>query len=179
MPVTPAGLQPAQPPLTAGAESGPVSRRQSPPETPPRLVPTVTHTHPPAQRLPRQLDPISLSLTPRPTPHRAGGTDSASPPRDFVPWRFSDAGLPACGAARYCRRPKTCTESGLAPAILFLGRRSLCLPADASLHRNQLHRPLRGKIGCSEGAIRDFWYRMSGVAFLSPVAGFFARPSAP
>src|SRR5215469_13491805 len=109
MPVTPAGLQPAQPPLTAGAESGPVSRRQSPPATPPPLVPTVTHTHPPAQRLGGQLDPISLSLTPRPNPHRAGGTDSASPPRDFVPWRFFDAGLRACGAARHCRRPKTCT----------------------------------------------------------------------
>ena len=111
MPVTPAGLQPVQPPLTAGAESGPVSRRQSPPATPPPLLPTVTHTHPPAQRLGRLLEPISLSLTPRPNPHRAGGTDSASPPRDFVPWRFSDAGLPACRAARHCRRPKTCTTA--------------------------------------------------------------------
>ena len=113
MPVTPTGLQPAQPPLTAGAESGPVSRRQSPPAAPPPLLPTVTHTHPPAQRLRRQLDPTSLSLTPRPNPHRAGGTDSASPPRDFVPWRFSDAGLPACGAARHCRRPKTCTTAAI------------------------------------------------------------------
>src|SRR6516165_6838315 len=113
MPVTPTGLQPAQPPLTAGAESGPVSRRQSPLEAPPPLLPTVTYTHPPAQRLGRQLDPISLSLTPRPNRHRAGGTDSASPPRDFVPWRFSDAGLRACGAVRHCRRPKTCTRAAV------------------------------------------------------------------
>src|SRR6516162_10079878 len=138
MPVTPASLQPAQPPLTAGAESGPVSRRQSPPETPPRLVPTVTHTHPPAQRLPRQLDPISLSLTPRPNPHRAGGTDSASPPRDFVPWRFSDAGLRACGAARHCRRLKTCTLPDIASAHSMAKRSDSRLYCEMILRRGEM-----------------------------------------
>jgi hypothetical protein len=29
--------------------------------------------------------------------------------RDFVPWRFSDAGLRSAWIARRCRRPKTCT----------------------------------------------------------------------
>jgi hypothetical protein len=42
-----------------------------------------------------QFDPTSPSLTPRPNPHRTGGTDSAPPSRDFVPWRFSDAGPPS------------------------------------------------------------------------------------
>jgi hypothetical protein len=30
--------------------------------------------------------------------------------RDFVPWRFSDAGRRAVWLARSCRRPKTCTQ---------------------------------------------------------------------
>ena len=40
--------------------------------------------------------------------------DGASLPRDFVPWRFSDAGLRACGRTRHRRRPKTCTRADLA-----------------------------------------------------------------
>ena len=35
-------------------------------------------------------------------PHRARGTDGALPVRDFVPWRFSDAGLRACRRSRHC-----------------------------------------------------------------------------
>jgi hypothetical protein len=35
--------------------------------------------------------------------------------RDFVPWRFSDAGRPSVWRARHCRRPKTCTKPDLAP----------------------------------------------------------------
>ncbi|HEX7499640.1 MAG TPA: hypothetical protein VF524_04965, partial [Polyangia bacterium] len=30
-------------------------------------------------------------------------------PRDFLPWRFSDAGSPSVGMASACRHPKTCT----------------------------------------------------------------------
>jgi hypothetical protein len=30
--------------------------------------------------------------------------------RDFVPWRFSDAGRQSAWLGRGCRRPKTCTE---------------------------------------------------------------------
>jgi hypothetical protein len=30
-------------------------------------------------------------------------------PRDFVPWRFSDAGCPSVGMVPACRHPKTCT----------------------------------------------------------------------
>jgi hypothetical protein len=32
--------------------------------------------------------------------------------RDFVPWRFSDAGYRSAWLDRRCRRPKTCTISG-------------------------------------------------------------------
>src|SRR5262249_31315379 len=43
----------------------------------------------------RRLDPTSSDLTPRPNPHRARGTEGAPSSRDFVPWRFSDAGRPS------------------------------------------------------------------------------------
>src|ERR1700720_3766775 len=33
--------------------------------------------------------------------------------RDFVPWRFSDAGRPSRWRLRQCRRPKTCTQADL------------------------------------------------------------------
>jgi hypothetical protein len=36
-------------------------------------------------------------------------TDAAPTSRDFVPWRFSDAGRPSMWRPRHCRRPKTCT----------------------------------------------------------------------
>ncbi len=39
-------------------------------------------------------------------------------PRDFVPWRFLDAGPQSVGASRYCPRPKTCTE----PEVTFHSR---------------------------------------------------------
>ena len=53
--------------------------------------------------------PTSSSLTPRPNPHSARGTASALTARDFVPWRFSDAGRMSAWRASSCRRPKTCT----------------------------------------------------------------------
>src|SRR5262249_12706860 len=42
-----------------------------------------------------RLDPTSSDLTPRPNPHRARGIEGAPSSRDFVPWRFSDAGRPS------------------------------------------------------------------------------------
>jgi hypothetical protein len=48
-------------------------------------------------------------LTPRLNRHRARGTDGAPTSCDFVPRRFSDAALRACGRPRHRRRPKTCT----------------------------------------------------------------------
>jgi hypothetical protein len=38
--------------------------------------------------------------------------------RDFVPWRFSNAGLRSAWIARRCRRPKTCTKTGIGPSLL-------------------------------------------------------------
>jgi hypothetical protein len=58
------------------------------------LVPPVTHTRPAKQGDGGgQFDPTSPNLTPRPNPHRTRGIAAALLPRDFVPWRFSDAGL--------------------------------------------------------------------------------------
>ena len=48
--------------------------------------------------------------TPRPNPHSARGTAAAHYHRDFVPWRFSDAGRRSAWMASSCRRPKTCTK---------------------------------------------------------------------
>src|SRR4029077_18055793 len=36
---------------------------------------------------------------------------SAPTSRDFVPWRFSDAGCPSVRMVSACRHPKTCTKS--------------------------------------------------------------------
>src|SRR5215469_16002134 len=58
-------------------------------------VPPVTHTPPARQSDGGQFNQISPSLTPRLNPHSARGTDGGLAPRDFVPWRFSDAGLRA------------------------------------------------------------------------------------
>src|ERR1700730_15573648 len=54
-----------------------------------------------------------LHFTPR------GHIEPAAPPRatrrrDFVPWRFSDAGRRGGGADHLCRRPKTRTGPDLA-----------------------------------------------------------------
>jgi hypothetical protein len=36
--------------------------------------------------------------------------------RDFVPWRFSDAGQPSAWLDHSCRRPKTCTRADICNA---------------------------------------------------------------
>ena len=79
------------------------------PATPAAIVAPHPHPSSEAKQLGRALSPTSPNLTPRLNPHRARGTDGAPTSRDFVPRRFSDAGLRACGRRRRCRRPKTCT----------------------------------------------------------------------
>jgi hypothetical protein len=52
---------------------------------------------------------LAIFGLPAAAPGRARGTDGAPLSRDFVPWRFSDAGRPSVSRACHCRRPKTCT----------------------------------------------------------------------
>jgi hypothetical protein len=40
-----------------------------------------------------------------------GNTCAITPTRDFVPWRFSDAGRHSSWIASSCRHPKTCTRT--------------------------------------------------------------------
>src|SRR6478736_3394166 len=50
--------------------------------------------------------------------------------RDFVPWRFSDAGHRSAWLDRRCRRPKTCTKpevTALQHARLLLLEQRTCL----------------------------------------------------
>ena len=56
--------------------------------------------------------PTSASQNPRRNPHSARGTVGAPTPRDFVPWRFSDAGLSSAWIV-------------------------LCLPASENLHMSR------------------------------------------
>jgi hypothetical protein len=60
-----------------------------------------------------------------------GGGGNAAPSdlscpthRDFVPWRFSDAGCQSAWLASWCRRPKTCTQPA-SRAAKKIERRSL------------------------------------------------------
>jgi hypothetical protein len=52
----------------------------------------------------------STRLSPRQNPHSARGA-AFLPSRDFVPWRFSNAGRPRVWRVWSRRRPKTCTSS--------------------------------------------------------------------
>jgi hypothetical protein len=88
------------------------SHRQPCPAVPAVLVSPSPTPIPRRKATGRRLDPTSSNLTPRPNPHRARGTDGAPTSRDFVPWRFSDAGRPSMWRLRHCRRPKTCTITG-------------------------------------------------------------------
>jgi hypothetical protein len=65
--------------------------------------------------LARQAIRAGASIQPRPTSRRGEipierGSHGAPTSRDFVPWRFSDAGRRCASRARHCRRPKTCTN---------------------------------------------------------------------
>ena len=68
-----------------------------------RCHPASISAHPRARR--RHQIPIALAASPYPTP------------RDFVPWRFLDAGSLPLWRARNCRRPKTCTIPDIAAAL--------------------------------------------------------------
>src|SRR5882762_10456330 len=46
-------------------------------------------------------------------PHSTRCTAGCHTSRDFVPWRFSDAGRRSAWIASSCRRPKTCTRPDL------------------------------------------------------------------
>src|SRR5882762_6488178 len=48
-------------------------------------------------------------------PHSTRCTAGCHTSRDFVPWRFSDAGRRSAWIASSCRRPKTCTEAEVHP----------------------------------------------------------------
>src|SRR5216684_6816419 len=62
---------------------------------------------------------------PRLNLHSAGGTTGACPTsRDFVPWRFSDAGRRSAWIASSCRHPKTYTHSDIARFLRSPSRRS-------------------------------------------------------
>src|SRR5216683_2301271 len=52
-----------------------------------------------------QINVPRLNLHKRPRHHRCPTS------RDFVPWRFSDAGRRSAWIASSCRHPKTCTET--------------------------------------------------------------------
>ena len=68
-----------------------------------RCHPDSISAYPRARR--RHQIPIALAASPYPTP------------RDFVPWRFLDAGSLPLWRARNCRRPKTSTIPDIAAAI--------------------------------------------------------------
>src|SRR6516165_1842463 len=92
----------------------PASHRHPCPAAPAVLVSPSPTPIPQRNATGRRLDSTSPNLTPRLNPHRARGTDGAPTSRDFVPRRFSDAGLRACGRPRHRRRPKTCTLADIA-----------------------------------------------------------------
>jgi hypothetical protein len=109
----------------------------------------VTHTPiPPCKATGRWLDPTSSNLTPRPNLHRARGTDRAPTFRDFVPWRFSDAGRPSMWRLRHCRRPKTCTEAELT-GLCNLHRLRCVIAAMAA--RSSPGGVLQDRRGCKAG----------------------------
>src|SRR5258707_12568121 len=64
-----------------------------------------------------------------------------SPPRDFVPWRFSDACRHAAWISLSCRRPKTCTKEDL---------RLLRLAHDLSALRSVCASAISGNSGVGE-----------------------------
>src|ERR1700737_1190855 len=62
----------------------------------------------PFEKLPgTQINVPRLNLHKRPRPRRCPTS------RDFVPWRFSDAGRRSAWIASSCRHPKTCTRADL------------------------------------------------------------------
>jgi hypothetical protein len=104
----------------------PESHRQPCPAAPPVLVSPSPAPIPRRKATGRRLDPTSSNLTPRPNPHRARGTDAAPTFRDFVPWRFSDAGRPSRWRLCHRRRPKTCTIAVTGGVYLQVATKPVC-----------------------------------------------------
>lgn len=91
-------------------------------------------------------------LWPRLNPHRARGTDGAPLPRDFVPWRFSDAGL-GLTAPAHRQHQRSPNHGERAPISLAAGSTSEGSPV---LERSRIvRRPLE----------------LVGVSAYSPCAG--------
>src|SRR6266700_6150548 len=64
---------------------------------------------------------------------------TAGAPRDFVPWRFLDAGRHSAWKGSSCRRPKTCTATDSCSAANRVVIRSLRRRARAPAGRAVLH----------------------------------------
>ena len=107
----PAGSQPAAPKLASPPRVYQRSRHQSRRAMPRSLVHTDVSDYawPQADRGNR-LNPASASPKPWQNPHSACGTPLHTF-RDFVPWRFLDAGRNTAWVASTSRRPKTCTRA--------------------------------------------------------------------
>ena len=76
--------------------------------------------------MPKRESCASILLAPRPPsrspptydPHSARCTAGCHTSRDFVHWRFSDAGRRSAWIASSCRRPKTCTGAAVAGSLM-------------------------------------------------------------
>src|ERR1700724_89212 len=72
--------------------------------------------------------PRPRPVAPPPTPEFAPATKPPRPPlprrcptsRDFVPWRFLDAGRHSAWKGSLCRRPKTCTTTAIKKECFYL-----------------------------------------------------------
>ena len=62
---------------------------------------------------PDRCQSIPAARSVRPNPHSARRADGCPTHRDFVPWRFSDAGRSSPWMVPSCRRPKTLYEREL------------------------------------------------------------------
>ena len=93
--------------------------------------------------------------------HAARPTESTS--RDFVPWRFSNAGLRSAWIARRCRRPTRLNTSGVFvfPAALP------GTPLDVAAETYGVSTKWTGTATTSIGIARDRWmlYSKAGVAW--------------
>src|SRR5580693_9698625 len=103
--------------------------------------------------MPKRESCASILLAPRPPsrspptydPHSHSLHCRVPYSRDFVHWRFSDAGRRSAWIASSCRRPKTCTIDDIEPAPIYTramrtsGRRMpMKLPRQRLLHLSRM-----------------------------------------
>ena len=84
--------------------------------------------------------------------------------RDFVPWRFSDAGYRSAWLDRRCRRPKTCTVPAAADDLVtdrFAAAARTVDFVDLLFRFVILGSPEKPK-GPGEGALRQVWLHVIG-----------------